>query len=391
MAQSTPKQTLRRLTIIVAIQWMGATLGLPLLPLFLERHGGGPTTVGFVMASFFVAGVGTQFFLGHLADRFGRRRILIFSLLAYGVASMTYVLPISAPWFVLARVVQGAAAGAIEVASLSAVAALFSENERGRAVSRIFAAQLLGFGIGPVAGVLVSVKDLGWAFFTAGIISFCAAIVTMRTNLGDRAYDPTPLPRMQWNQQLVGALFAACAAGLTIGVYETCWSLLMHAHHASTLQIRLSWTLFCIPWVVLSGVGGRLADHANRRTIALAGLLNNAIFLSIYPHIHNNDLMLFLGSLEAVGAALSVPSISSLMSQGAVHRELSRRQGLYATSNTAALAVAAGTSGFLFTINAALPFTLMAVISATLAFTTLWWWRHVTGNISRMSTPLEIH
>jgi hypothetical protein len=79
------------------------------------------------------------------------------------------------------------------------------------------------------------------------------------------------------------------------------------------------------------------------------------------------------------------------MSQGAAHRELSRRQGLYATSNTAALAVAAGTSGFLFTINSALPFTLMATISATLAFTTLWWWRHVTGNISRMSTPLEVH
>lgn len=385
MAQSTPKQTLRRLTIIVAIQWMGATLGLPLLPLFLERHGGGPTTVGFVMASFFVAGVGTQFILGHLADRFGRRLILIFSLIAYGVASMTYILPITAPWFVLARVVQGASAGAIEVASLSAVAALFSENERGRAVARIFAAQLLGFGIGPVAGVLVSVKDLGWAFFTAGIISFLAAMVTMRTSLGDRAYDPTPLPRMQWNQQLVGALFAACAAGLTIGVYETCWSLLMHAHHASTLQIRLSWTLFCIPWVVLSGVAGRLADHANRRTIALAGLLNNALFLAIYPHIHNNDVMLFLGSLEAVGAALSMPSISSLMSQGAVHRELSRRQGLYATSNTAALAVAAGVSGVLFTVNSVLPFTLMAVVSSALALTTLWWWRHVTGNISRLA------
>lgn len=364
---------------------MGATLGLPLLPLFLERHGGGPTTVGFVMASFFVAGVGTQFFLGHLADRFGRRLILIFSLIAYGVASMTYILPITAPWFVLARVVQGASAGAIEVASLSAVAALFSENERGRAVARIFAAQLLGFGIGPVAGVLVSVKDLGWAFFTAGIISFLAAMVTMRTSLGDRAYDPTPLPRMQWNQQLVGALFAACAAGLTIGVYETCWSLLMHAHHASTLQIRLSWTLFCIPWVVLSGVAGRLADHANRRTIALAGLLNNALFLAIYPHIHNNDVMLFLGSLEAVGAALSMPSISSLMSQGAVHRELSRRQGLYATSNTAALAVAAGVSGVLFTVNSVLPFTLMAVVSSALALTTLWWWRHVTGNISRLA------
>jgi len=91
---------------------------------------------------------------------------------------------------------------------------------------------------------------------------------------------------------------------------------------------------------------------------------------------------LFMGSLESIGAALSAPSISSLMSQGAVHRELSRRQGLYATSNTAALAVAAGVSGFLFTINSALPFTLLAIISMLLTLTTLWWWRNVTGNIT---------
>jgi MFS family permease len=380
---NTPQQTLRRLTIIVAIQWMGATLGLPLLPLFLEHRGGTPTIIGFIMAAFFVAGVATQFTLGRMADRFGRRPILIASLVAYGIASMAYVLPVTAPWFTLARVVQGVSAGAIEVASMSAVAALFSEETRGRAVSQIIAAQLFGIAIGPVAGVVVSVNALGWAFFTAGLVSLCAAGVAFRTNLGDQAYDPTPLPRLQVNSQLVGALFAASAAGLAIGVYEACWSLLMHAHHASTLQIRLSWTLFCLPWVLLSRTGGWLADHANRRYIALAGLINNAIFLAIYPHIHNNDLMLFLGSLESIGSALSVPSISSLMSQGAVLRELSRRPGLYATSNTAALAIAAGVSGFLFTINSALPFTVMAIVSATLAATTLWWWRDVTGNITQ--------
>ena len=383
MAQSTPQQTLRRLTVIVAIQWMGATLGLPLLPLFLEHRGGVPSIIGFIMASFFVAGVATQFALGRLADRIGRRPVLIASLIVYAVASMTYLLPVSAPWFALTRAVQGASAGAIEVASMSAVAALFSESDRGRAISRILAAQLFGIAIGPVAGVVVSVKALGWAFFVAGVISLCAAVVTFRTNLGDLAYDPSPLPRLRWSPQLVGALVAASASGLAIGVYEACWSLLMHAHHASTLQIRLSWTFFCLPWVALSGVGGWLADHANRRYVALGGLLNGAFFLALYPHIHNNDLILFMGSLESIGAALSLPSISSLMSQGAVQRELSRRQGLYATSNTAALAVAAGVSGLLFTINPALPFTLLAIVSALFSLSTIWWWRNVTGNITQ--------
>jgi len=381
MAQRSAQQTLRRLTVIVAIQWMGATLGLPLLPLYLEHRGGTPSVIGIIQAMFFVAGVLTQFAFGHLADRFGRRKILVGSLVTYGLASMTFLLPVSAPWLMVTRAFQGAAAGAIEVASLSAVASLFAESERGRAVSRIFAAQLFGLAIGPVVGVLASVNDLGWAFFATGFVSLCAAFVAMKTNLGDVAYDSTPLPKMQWSSQLTGSLFAAAASGLAIGVYETCWSLLMHVHHASTLQIRLSWTFFGLPWIVLSRFGGWLADHANRRVIALAGLLSGAFFLSLYPHIHNNNLILVLGSCESIGASLSVPSISSLMSQGAVHRELGRRQGLYTMSNTASLALAAGVSGFLFTIDPALPFSALALTSAVLAATTVFWWRNVNGHV----------
>lgn len=382
MAQRGAQTTLRRLTVIVGLQWMGATFGLPLLPLFLEHRDGTPSVIGFIMAAFFVAGVVTQFAFGHLADRFGRRQILVIGLITYGLASMTYLLPVSAPWLAITRAFQGASAGAIEVASLSAVAALFAESERGRAISQILAAQLFGLAIGPVMGVVASVNDLGWAFFATGLVSIGAAFVTLKTDLGDVAYDPTPLPTLQWNPQIVGSLIAASASGLTIGVYEACWSLLMHAHHASTLQIRLSWTFFGLPWIVLSRFGGWLGDHANRRFVALAGLINGACFLALYPHIHNNNLILVLGSFESIGAALSMPSISSLLSQGAVHRELGRRQGLYTMSNTAALAVGAGVSGLMFSVNPALPFSVISATSIALSLTTLYWWRNVRGHVT---------
>ena len=382
MPVSTPRQTLNRLTVIVLIQWMGATLGLPLLALFLEHRGGSPHVIGIIVASFFIAGVISQYFLGHLADKFGRRPVIVISLVTYGLASMTYALPLSAVWFTLTRVVQGASAGALEVASMSAVAALFAENERGRAVSRILAAQLMGAAIGPVAGVVASVNNLGWVFFATGIVSLVAAVVAYNTNVGDRAYDPTPLAPLKWNRPFAGALVAAAATGLAMGVYETCWSLLMHAHHASTLQIRLSWTMFCLPFVLLSRTGGWIADHLNRRKAALFGLLNAAAFLATYPHIHNNVAMLFLGSAESLGAALSSPSIASMLSQGAHARELSRRQGLYATSTTASLALASIASGFLFTVNNALPFTLVAISSSVLAISTLYFWRGVEGRIN---------
>jgi hypothetical protein len=74
------------------------------------------------------------------------------------------------------------------------------------------------------------------------------------------------------------------------------------------------------------------------------------------------------------------------MSQGAADRELSRRQGLFTTANTASLAIASGTSGFLFAINPVLPFSVMASISAAFALTTLFWWRHVQGRVSEPRT-----
>ena len=361
---------------------MGATMGLPLLSLFLEHRGGSPHVIGLIVAAFFIAGVVTQYFLGHLADKFGRRPILVTSLIVYGLASMTYALPLSAPWFTLTRALQGASAGALEVASMSAVASLFPENQRGSAVSRILAAQLVGTAVGPLVGVVASVNNLGWVFFATGVISLVASGVAVRTNLGDAGFDPTPLPPLRWNRPFVGALVAAAATGLAVGVYETCWSLLMHAHHATQLQIRLSWTMFCLPWVVLARVGGWIADHLNRRLSALLGLLNVAAFLATYPHIHNNVVMLFVGSAESLGAALCSPSIASLLSQGAHDRELSRRQGLYATSTTASMALSAIASGFLFTVDTALPFTLVALATASLALTTLYFWRGVPGRIN---------
>ena len=125
MSSTTPKQTLNRLTFIVAVQWMGATLGLPLLPLFLENRGGTPTIVGYIMAAFSIAGLASQFLTGRFADKHGRRPIMIIGLMVYGLASMTYLFPVSAPWFIITRIFQGVSAGAIEVASMSAVSALF--------------------------------------------------------------------------------------------------------------------------------------------------------------------------------------------------------------------------------------------------------------------------
>jgi MFS family permease len=153
----------------------------------------------------------------------------------------------------------------------------------------------------------------------------------------------------------------------------------MHAHHASLFQIRLSWTMFGVPWLLLSHVGGKWADRYDRRFIVVVGLLNACVFIATYPWIRNPWLMIAFGSLEAVTAALSAPSSASLLADGAEPREQGRRQGLASTASTAALGIGSMCAAPLFAIAQWLPFTAVAVIGASATLTIPFIWRNVAG------------
>ena len=71
---------------------------------------------------------------------------------------------------------------------------------------------------------------------------------------------------------MAGALVAAAASGLTTGVYDICWTLLLVSRGAAGWQIGVSWTLFAVPFVVAARPSGWLADHMDRRFLVLGGV-----------------------------------------------------------------------------------------------------------------------
>lgn len=87
------RRLIRTLTLTVFLQWMGASAIVPMLPVYIRHLGGTDALAGVVMASFFAAGVLSQYPLGRLADRIGRRPVLIAGLITYGVASFSSSCP----------------------------------------------------------------------------------------------------------------------------------------------------------------------------------------------------------------------------------------------------------------------------------------------------------
>ena len=96
---------------------------------------------------------------------------------------------------------------------------------------------------------------------------------------------------------MVGALHLRSHPGLTSGVYDICWTLLLLARGASGLEIGISWTLFAVPFVLVAKPSGWLADHMDRRALVLAGIGASTVLCASYPFIHNVPALVLLGAL----------------------------------------------------------------------------------------------
>jgi DHA1 family multidrug resistance protein-like MFS transporter len=178
-----------------------------------------------------------------------------------------------------------------------------------------------------------------------------------------------------------GALIAAAALGLTTGVYDICWTLLLLSRGAASWQIGVSWTLFAVPFVIAARPSGWLADHMDRRLLVLGGLGIAMVFCGSYPFIHWVPALMVLGGTEALGFAAAMPALQSLLTEGSEPSEVGRIQGMFGTTQTALTAVSAAVAGAAFALASWLPFVSAAVLTACALVVTAIVWRRVPGHV----------
>ncbi len=384
----------RTLTATVFLQWTGATAIVPLLPIYVHKLGGSDALAGVVMAAFFATGVLFQYPIGKLSDRWGRRPVLICGLVTYAIASFGFLLPIRAVDAIFLRGLQGLGAGAAAVASLAMISACVPSSQRGRAFASIFGAEVAGMAIGPLVGSLLGLRYLWLMFLASGIISLLACIPALRLH-DDASRAPASGPRkklgpLTWNRAMIGGIIIGSTLGLATGVYDICWTLLMQSRGATTLEIGISWTLFATPFVLASKPSGWLADHVDRRVLVLGGVTAAALCCLTYPLLPSVGWLLVLGPFEALTFALAMPASQSMLTEGAAPDQVGRIQGLLATTNTAATAVAAALAGAAFAIDRVLPFAVATGIVLASVVVTAIVWRTVPGRVSAESRHEEL-
>lgn len=164
--------------VVVFIDVLGIGIALPVIPMLvglytpnreLQAYWYGVLVVAYGVMQFFCAPL-----LGALSDRFGRRPILLWSLLGLGFHFLLLGLAPSLALMLLARVIGGTAGASFSVANAYA-SDVTPPERRAKSFGLIGAAFGLGFIVGPMVGGLLGSVDLHLPFFAAGALSLINA------------------------------------------------------------------------------------------------------------------------------------------------------------------------------------------------------------------------
>jgi MFS transporter, DHA1 family, tetracycline resistance protein len=157
--------------LTVFVNLVGFGIIIPLLPFYAQTFGASPLIVGLLFASFSLAQLVATPALGALSDRWGRRPVLIFSLLGTVVSFVMLALAHTLTLLFVARVVDGLSGGNITTAR-AYIADVTEPHERAKAYGFLGAAFGMGFIVGPgLAGLFATIS------YTAPI--WAAAFITL--------------------------------------------------------------------------------------------------------------------------------------------------------------------------------------------------------------------
>jgi MFS family permease len=202
---------------------------LPLIDFFIvnvalstidKDLGAGPALLELVVAGYGLAYAVLLVFGGRLGDTFGRRRLFIVGLIAFGLTSLACGLAPDAWFLVGARTLQGAAAAMLMPQVLGTIHASTTGDRRARAVSLYGATQGLSMVVGQILGGLLVGADLwgsGWrSIFLVNVpIAVVGLVLALRTVPGTRS--PRPEPVDVPGTVLLAAALAALLLPLTEG------------------------------------------------------------------------------------------------------------------------------------------------------------------------------
>jgi MFS family permease len=267
--------------------------------------------VGLAGAAFAISTLALRPYAGALADRRGRRPLLIGGAALFAIVLLGHLLATELWILIVLRLLWGVAEAFYFVAAFAALADLAPEGRTGEALSFNSLALYVGLAIGPLIGqVLVDVGGFAVAWIGGAILGFVALLLALRipetmAPSAPGSADAPPAPLIQ--RQAVGPGLALFAGTTAMSGY-----LLLVGPHAERTGLEawsLTFLLFSGVVVVLRLAFATLPDRVPPLRLGAAALVLAGAGLAVAALAGGVVGLLMGTALMAGGVAFMTPAL----------------------------------------------------------------------------------
>ncbi|HVZ24036.1 MAG TPA: MFS transporter, partial [Vicinamibacterales bacterium] len=321
------------LTILVNL--IGFGIIVPLLPFYAQTFGASPFVIGMLFASFSISQLVASPILGAWSDRWGRRPVLIFSLLGTVVSFTMMALARNLAVLFAARIVDGLSGGNITTAR-AYIGDVTDESNRARAFGMLGAAFGLGFIIGPAIGGLFAKISYTAPIWAAAIITVVAMVLAWLW-LPETVHKVHAVAGSPW--RALGELSARPGLRVLFTVdflYWTCFAI-YQGTFALFGEARFKWDATQIGYILaVFGVLGVVVQGAlvaptaraiGERRMLTIGLVLAAVSWGASAFAHQQWVFIAMLVPGSLGVGFCNPSLISMLAGAAGRHEQGRVLG----------------------------------------------------------------
>jgi DHA1 family tetracycline resistance protein-like MFS transporter len=352
----------------VFIDLVGFGIVIPVLPFYAEgtAFNATPRTVGLLFASYSIMQLIFSPILGGLSDKYGRRPVLLLSIIGTGIGFLVLGFATTIWMLFLGRILDGITGGNISTAQ-AYIADITTTENRAKGMGLIGAAFGLGFIFGPAIGGILSRWGIHTPFLFAAALCFANAILlffrlpeTLTSNRTHAArgrglgtlINSLKQPRLAFILTIYFLFIVAFSIMTTSFSLYTMFRFGYDAQHTGYLFAYVG----IIAVVIQGGLIGRLVKKFGELPLVIFGALCFAVSLFAVPFVGpaagGLAGLLIGGGVFSMGNSLATPALTSLASKSVGPTEQGTVLGV--TQSVASLARAVGPSLAAVLINSSI-------------------------------------
>jgi MFS transporter, ACDE family, multidrug resistance protein len=301
---------------------LGVSSITPAFPRIVRDLGITEVEVGWLVTVFTLPGVVLTPVLGILADRWGRKRVLVPSLLLFGVAGTACAFARSFELLLLLRGMQGVGAAALGALNVTILGDLFAGPRMMTAMGYNATVLSVGTALYPAIGGALAGIAWHWPFALPAIALPLALWVLFRLQ------NPEPkngMPVGRYLRELLVTLRDRRILGLFVsslltfvllyGAILTYLPLFLDRRFGlSTTRIGLLLSVMSVASGLVSLSLGRLEAAFGSRSLMRTGMLLYAASLALMPWAPSPTLLALLGALYGAANGMTIPTFIGKLS-----------------------------------------------------------------------------